>query len=171
MLRATQSGMYRNKNQRVVVTYVITGPAVEIAEYLATESIRRGIPVDQIAKTDKGLPIMFLPLDNELREGRTPQPTYDLVKNHDGTRFNRDTFKQDMVNYAKVEALTTVEMAKEMAQRRLGGSTPRVATPTTAPVATPIIIPAEANEADAIADAIDEGAHAHVAAGDETLAE
>lgn len=167
MLKATQQGMYRNKNGRTVVTYVVSGPAAEIADYFATESARRGVPVESIAKTDIGLPIMHLGLDNELRDGRTPQPSYDLVKNFNGTQFNRDTFKQDMVNYKKVEELTTVEMAKEMAQRRLGGATPRVATPA-ATTTTPEVVQPIVNEADGIADAIAEGAVA-ATAGVETL--
>ncbi len=97
MLKAVQLGRYRNKNGRIVITYTVSGPKVEIEKYFAYESARRGVAVDQIAKTDAGLPIMHVSEQNEFAEGRTPQPSYDLIENYGNTQYVRDTNKQEAV--------------------------------------------------------------------------
>ncbi len=107
-----------------------------------------------------------------MSEFRRPQPSYELIENYGKTQYVRDTTKQEAIANAELDRLTRIEMAKLMAERRLGVNT-RPAT-TLAP-ATPATQPEPAgvDEADIMAQAITEGAlgtaNVLVPTGDETL--
>lgn len=145
------------KNGRQMLVYKVLGPVAEVEEYKAIEGARINRTPDQFPN-DNGVPLLFIALDNELRNGNTPQPSYPLIKSHDGTRYIRDTTAQEMAMYQRVAVATETEMAKIQAQRRLGinvgDAAPRITTTTTTTTAAP----AAATIADDIAGAIAEGA-------------
>jgi len=152
MLKAVQTSQYVNKNRNTVLVYTVTGPTAEIAEYMAIQSATLNKPVDQLAKDKNGNPLMWVNLQTEFQNGRVPQPSYFLVKSHDGLRYIRDTVQQDVAMYQRVNQQKEVEMGKALALRALGldgQPTTRPAT-TTAPTGTP----APEKQPDTIADEI-----------------
>lgn len=170
-LRAVQKGYYY-KNGGKVLTYEVQGPLAEVAEYIAAESIRRNVPTDQISKNGNW-PIMFISEQAEMQNGRTPQPSYLITKNHDGTRWNRDTTAEDQKLYAQVNAAKVNAMGDILAKRALGidvGDRAQRAVGTTRPqgaIAAPIVDTATDDIAGAIAAgaALTEGDEQPVGAG------
>lgn len=175
MLKATFNSKYR-KQSGFVFTYIVTGPAAEVEEYVAIQSAGANKTPDQWQRTPAGHPLFFLPLNNILRNGETPQPSYNLTKSHDGLRFFTDTTAQDMARYARVAQASEAEEGKLMAQVRLGmitiGQNRAAALPT--PQAPAIVKQNDAiediiaGEIGESADAVLEGAGAE-GTGNETL--
>lgn len=155
MLRAVQISQYVNKNRNTVLVYAITGPIAEVAEYFALQSLQLNKSIDQLAKGTKGEPLMWLNLQTEFQNGRTPQPYYNLTKTHDGSRYVRDTVQQDSAMYGRVNQQKETEMGKILAMRAMGLDTNQPATRVAAP-ATPATTPAVAGEPD-LADQIAQG--------------
>lgn len=174
MLKAIQRGNgYINKSGHHVITYAVTGPTLEVAEYLAMESARRNVLPEAIAKFPDGSPILFISLDQELRNGTRPQPSYDLIKNHLGTQYNRDTLSAKMKMFEESDNATIAEVAKIRAQKLMGGSTQQ-STPATTRTTTAAPVNPVVTKEDDILDGIEQGAGAGAAetvnaAGEEAL--
>lgn len=156
MLKAVQHSQYI-KNGRTMLTYKVTGPTNEIAEYLAIESLRQNRTPDQLPKAD-GFPLMFLNRDLEFQNGRVPQPSYTLIKNFAGTRYVHDTTAADNAKFARISNLVEDHMAKELALRALGGGNRNTTTApaTVAPQAAPAVVEAP-SIADDILNAVENG--------------
>lgn len=149
MLKATMNSKYR-KPSGWQFTYSVTGPIAEVEEYVAIQSAAANKTPDQWSRTPAGHPLFYIPLNNLLRNGDTPQPSYNLIKSHDGLRFFTDTTAQDMARYQRVAAASEAEEGKLMAQVRLGiitiGQQNRTALPVPATNAPAIAAPADAIE-------------------------
>lgn len=167
MLKIVQDDFYY-KNGGKIITYKVTGPKAEVDEYVAIESSRRNVVPEQVPKATDGSPIFWLSERNEFNNGRVPQKSYTLRKNHDGTRFNLDTSAVDNTNAARLNDLVLGEQAKILAQRRMGIGTER---PATAPTRTPAPATKGADIADDIIDNVgeQEEEHAPAGAGGETI--
>lgn len=172
MLKATQHGQYF-KAGRKVITYLIGGPAAEVADYLAVLSSQLNRPVDKLP-TVNGQPLLFVVEELEYANGRVPQPSYILEKSRDGSRYYRNTTEQDKAFNNRVGGLIEEKFATIMAERRAGVNRPAVST-TRVAAGGAIQQPATANtDADDIASAVaagGEGEAVGAAGGQETLAQ
>jgi len=173
-LRAVHHSQYF-KNGRKVLTYVVQGTQNEIEEYKIIESARQNKLPEALANVN-GFPLLFIVEELEFQAGRMPQPSYDIIKNYNGTGYNRDTTKQDMAMYAKVAEKTIDSMAEIQAKRRLGIDVGDRAVRTTRPQTQQAAPIASNSAADTISELIAEGADdvvepEVVGAGTETIAD
>lgn len=144
MLKASFDGKYR-KTSGWIYRYVVTGPAVELTEYTVIMATRANRTPEEWAKTQAGLPLFFLQLNNLLRNGEFPQASYSLVKSHDGLNFYTDTTAQEMAEFAQIKAASIQEQGKLAAQIKMGIINVGNNTPATSAPATPKSIAAPAD--------------------------
>lgn len=171
MLKAIQHGKYRNKKGSMVLTYVVTGPAVEVEEYVVIQSAQTNKTPEQWPRVNNN-PLFYVNLANELAQGRAPKATIDLVKSFDGTRYFQDDTREETAKWARVSEKMEDELAKNMARIQLGLD--KVATPVARPMTAPAIAPPKgAGIEEEILEHIADGEHAETVptgAGTETLA-
>lgn len=130
------------KTSGYVFTYAVTGPKAELDEYVIVMSAGANKTPEEWQRTPSGNPLFFIALNNLLRNGETPQPSYNLIKSHDGLRYFTDTTAQDMARFQRVAAASETEEGKLLAQVRLGIvtiGTQQRATPAVTNTPTPAI--------------------------------
>lgn len=156
-LKAVFKSHYFKAGTGKILTYLVQGTAAEIDEYKVIESARRNITIDKIA-CEGNFPIMFIAEAGMLRTGEMPKPSYMLIKNHNGTSYNRDTSADDMRTYQEAANFKVKAMGELLAKRALGidigDGAPR---PQVATQRAQAQIPAVNTEVDDIAGAIAAG--------------
>lgn len=119
MLRATHLGGYM-KNGQKIMTYEVSGPIAEVEEYLTIQETRVGKAAGTWVKSAGNKPIFHLNATMEMRNGRMPQPTYDLMPNYAKDRIIIDTTANDLREFAEITKETRTEQAKIAAGIKMG---------------------------------------------------
>lgn len=144
-MKATLHGQYY-KQGRKVLTYKVTGTAVEVETYKAIQEQQTNRAADSWPEVD-GAPLYFLVPSVLMRNGEMPQKQYNLIFNQDQTKVIRDTSAQDLDMYTSVREAKIKEMGRISAEREMGigvdRGTTTVAAPATPAIAKPVGEPKE----------------------------
>lgn len=159
MLKAVYHDQYRKRDKRgnpvLMYKYTVTGPLVEVQEYLTVQSGIIGKTPDEWAKAENGNPLFFLNVTALEQQGRLPKLSFILQKNYDGSRYFPEVAKAELAGMEQREARIEARMDDYMAQLRLGII--RVAAPVpnnTVPTGQPTALPQPAAQPDLLDGAI-----------------
>lgn len=100
--------------------YAVSGPAKEIAEFVATECARRNKLAEELSKTESGEHIYWVSPVLFSNNNEIPKASYVLELNYNKTAYFPSFSGNEMEKWQRREKLVDVEYAKLIAAREFG---------------------------------------------------
>lgn len=133
MLKATWNSKYL-KGRNTMYTYKVTGTAPEIAQYIAVQEASANREPGSWPKLGT-LPLFFINVTQMLKQGNTPELSYNLIFNQDSTRVFLDNSATELADWVQIKEAKLRAVGEHQARLMMGIDKAQVGTT----VATPAI--------------------------------
>lgn len=120
MLKATFYSAYYSKGGNKMYRYSVTGPKVEIEEYLIIQTMATNKDINKWPVDDKGNPLFFLNVTQLDARGGTATKSFNLLKAYQDKGYNADTFAQEILESEEEKELVRQARATIKAELQMG---------------------------------------------------